>query len=228
MPLLPLWPHADRCGFGHHVPASGLTLTACGPSLLRPLSALPWKHKVRRACPSGRMRSVADSPTVCPPLGSQHASILPLGPHADRCGFRHRLPPLAPTKCYSCAWPHAGRCGFGYRLPPWAHNVPGSCHSGRMRTVAASATVCPPLGPRRTPLATLAASEPLRIPPPSALPWLHKMPPATPATPNPPIVMVKMRIMMMRTMAEEDMETAKGHGGRRRRRRRSGRITTIL
>ncbi len=122
------------------------------------------------------MRTVADSGgTVCPALCSQHARILQFWPHADCCGFGHRLPPPGLPKRHSylshrmrphCGfdnclpspghemallplWPPADCCGFGHRLPS------------------------PGVTKYKDP-AILATCGPLRFRPPSALPCGHE------------------------------------------------------
>ncbi len=162
------------------------------------------------SCHSGHVRTAAASATVCPPQGQKCHSCLcgrtrTVATSATvwpRLRLRHATPATVAADGLMCIRP----C-----LPSPGLTKCHSRHFGRMRTDAESASVCPPLGSRRTTPATLAACGPLRMPPLSATPWTHKIPPATPATPDPPITMLEMRIMMMRkTMAEEDTNSAKG------------------
>ncbi len=96
IPLLPLWPHAARCGFAHRL-AHKLTALAADRRLRRrPPSAAPWAHEM----PLLPLWPRAECCVFC--HRAHDEPLLPLWPHAGGGGFRHRLPSPVLTKCQPC------------------------------------------------------------------------------------------------------------------------------
>ena len=131
VPLLPLWPQADRCGFRHRLPSP--------------------RDKKCHSCRCGRTRTVATSATVWPRLRLRHATPATVAADGLMC-IRPCLPSPGLTKCHSR---HFGRMRTDVEsasvCPPL----------GSRRATPATLAACGPLRIRPPPALPSAQEMPL-------------------------------------------------------------------